>query len=195
MSKASSTEALNYANDLTELHNLTKARINAYNSKIKDSVDTRRRSLTYQVGDMVMVRLRPERYAMEKAHKLHPPVVGPFPIRQVINPNAYDVHTPPEWGISSTVNISDLVAYQGPLHVPSEPGQPHSSTESSSSSPRENDGDHSTPRVEATNDPAIKMDSDVSVRPEPDTGAVETGDWRPRRLAKSTTKPSEYVYF
>ena len=194
-SKAASTEALNYANDLTELHNLTKARITAYNSKIKDSVDTRRRSLTYQVGDMVMVRLRPERYAMEKAHKLHPRAVGPFPIRQVINPNAYDVHIPPEWGISSTVNISDLVAYQGPLHVPYEPGLPHSSTESSSSSPGENDGDHSATRTEATNDPAIKTDSDVSARPEPDTGAVETEDGRPRRLAKSTTKPSEYVYF
>ena len=57
------------------------------------------------------------------------------------------------------------------------------------------DGDHSTPRTETTNDPAIKTDSDVSARPEPETGAVETEDGRPRRLAKSTTKPSEYVYF
>ena len=53
--KASSAEAVNYATDLTEIHHQTKARITAYNGKIKDTVDARRRSLTYQVGDMVMV--------------------------------------------------------------------------------------------------------------------------------------------
>ena len=59
------------------------------------------------------------------------------------------------------------------------------------------DADQSNPNesMEATNDPAIKTDSDVSARSELDTGAVETGDGRPRRLAKPTTKPSEYVYF
>ena len=57
----------------------------------------------------------------------------------------------------------------------------------------ETNGDHSTPRTEATNDHAIKTDSDVSARPEPDTGAVEIEDGRPRCLANSTTNPSEYV--
>ena len=94
--KASSMEAIDYATDLTEIHHQAKERITAYNSKIKGAADARRRPLTYQVGDMVMVRLRPERYAMEKAHKLHPHAAGPFSVRRVINPNAYDVAIPLE---------------------------------------------------------------------------------------------------
>ena len=86
--KASSTEAVNYATNLTEIHHQAKERITAYNSKIKGTLDARRRSLEYQIGDMVMIQLRPERYAMEKAHKLHPRTVGPFSVRRAINPNA-----------------------------------------------------------------------------------------------------------
>ena len=92
--KSYSTEAVNYATTLTEIHQLVKARITAYNAKIKETVDAHRRPMVYQQGDRVMVRLYPERYAMERAHKLHPRAAGPFPIRWVINPNAYDVGIP-----------------------------------------------------------------------------------------------------
>ena len=150
--KATSAEAIDYATDLTEIHHQAKERITAYNTKIKGAADARRRPLTYQVGDMVMVRLRPERYAMEKAHKLHPRTAGPFSVLRVVNPNAYDVAIPPEWGIASNFNIGDLVAYQGPLEVPPEPGLSPYSTESSLFAPAENDGDHS-PRNIAINGP------------------------------------------
>ena len=193
--KASSTDAVNYATDLTEIHLQTKARITAYNSKIKEAVDTHRQTLTYQVGDMVMVRLRPERYAMEKAHKLHPRAAGPFPVRQVINPNAYDIEIPPEWGISSTFNIGDLVAYQGPLEVPTEPGLPPDTTESSSSPPEENDRNRTTWRNETFIDLGPETESEDPATTDPEMGAEEAPNGRPRRPAKPTAKPSEYVYF
>ena len=110
---------------------------------------------------------------MEKAHKLHPRAAGPFSVRRVINPNAYDIDIPPEWGISSTFNIGDLVAYQGPREVPTEPGLPPNSTESSSFSPEENDGDHSTPRNKATNDPEPEKELEVPARSEPEMEAEE----------------------
>ena len=132
---------------------------------------------------------------MEKAHKFHPCAAGPFLVRRVINPNAYDIEIPPEWGISLTFNIGDLVAYQGPLEVPTEPGLPHNSTESSSSSPEENDEDHTTPRNEAINDPGPQTKSEVPARIELEMEAEEAQKGRPRCPAKPTIKPSEYVYF
>ena len=192
--KSTSAEAIDYTTDLIEIHQQTKARITAYNTKIKGAADARRRPLTYQVGDLVMVRLRLERYAMEKAHKLHPRAAGPFSVRRIINPNAYDVEIPSDWGISSTFNIGDLVAYQGPLEVPPEPGLSPCSTESSLSTPAENDGDHSLRDI-AANGPDPITEPGAYVAPESEVEAVEERVGRPRRPAKPTTRPSEYLYF
>ena len=100
-----------------------------------------------------MVRLCPERYATERAHKLHPRATGPYRVRHVINPNAYDIAIPPDWGILLTFNVCDLVPYQGPLKVPCEPGLPPDSSESSLFAPEENDGPHSTACNVTANDP------------------------------------------
>ena len=141
-----------------------------------------------------MVRLRAERYAMEKAHKLHPRAAGPFAVRKVVNPNAYDVEIPSDWGISSTFNIGDLVDYQGPLEVPPEPGLSPYSTESSLSTPAENDGDHSQRDI-TFNGPDPITEPGAYVVPELEVDASEERVGRPRRLAKPTTRPSEYLYF
>ena len=193
--KAASTEAINYATDLTELHHQAKEWITTYNSKIKGTVDARHRYLEYQVGDMVMIRLRLERYVMEKAHKLHPRAAGPFSIRRVFNPKAYDITIPPDWGISSTFNICDLVAYQGPLEVPSEPGLPPNSTESSLFAPVENDGGHTLPTNSLTNGPERITEPETSTRSGQKSEAVEEQKERPRRPTKPTAWPSKYHYF
>ena len=120
-----------------------------------------------------MVRLRSERYATEKAHKLHPRAAGPFEILRVINPNAYVVAIPPEWGISSTFNIYDLVDYHGPLDIPAEPGLPPNSTESSAFVSEENDGDH-TPRGNVEdNDLEPPTDCETTIQIDRGTEAVE----------------------
>ena len=131
---------------------------------------------------------------MEKAQKLHPRAARPFAIRRVVNPNAYDVEIPSDWGISSTFNINDLVAYQGPLEVPPKPGLSPYSTESSLSTPAENDGDHS-PRDIAFNGPDPITEPRAYVAPESEVEEVKERVGRPRRPAKSTTRPSEYLYF
>ena len=169
-----------------------KERIAAYNAKIKGTVDAHRRPRTYQQGDLVMIRLRPQRYAMEKAHKLHPRAAGPFPIRRVINPNAYDVAIPSEWGISSTFNIDDLVAYQGSLDIPPEPGLPPHSTEPSLSAPEENDGDDSPTNDVPTNEPESGAETGPGVGTNEETEEVKERKGRPQRSAKSTSKGSEY---
>ena len=139
---AYSREAFTYANDLTSLHQQVRDRITAYNAKLKTTIDAHRHPRELQEGDTVMIWLRPERYAAEKAHKLHPRAAGPFRIRRKINPNAYDIAIPSDWGISTSFNICDLVPYPGPLVLPTVPCLPPNSTESSFFKPEENDGSH-----------------------------------------------------
>ena len=163
---AYSTEAITFATDLEALHRQVHDRLTTYNNKIKTAADEHHHLREFQEGDMVMVRLRPERYANENAHKLHPHAAGPFQVRGKINPNAYDIAIPTDWRIPSTFNICDLVPYQGRLEVPTAPGRPPDSTESSLLDPGENDGSRS---------PCKGITADVST-------------------AKST-RATEYVYF
>ena len=89
-----STEAITFATDLAALHQQVYDRLTAYNAKIKSTVEEHRHLREFQVGDMVMVRLRPERYANENAHELHPRAAGPFQVRGKISANTYDVAIP-----------------------------------------------------------------------------------------------------
>ena len=185
-----SHEAYAYANDLAELHRHVRERITAYNAKIKTSVDAHRRPCEIQEGSLVMVQLRPERYATEKAHKLHPRADGPFQVRRKINPNAYEIAIPPEWGIPNTFNVCDLIPYLGPLEVPTEPSLPPDSTESSLVDPEENDG----PRAPAT-DITANDDPETPAGIDEDDAIPDKGTTRPRRAAKPTTQLADFVYF
>ena len=206
-----SQEAITYANDLTALHQQVHERISTYNNKIKLSIDGHRRSRAFQEGDMVMIRLHPERYAAEKAHKLHPRAAGPFRIRRKINPNAYDIDIPSDWGIPSTFNICDIIPYPGPLIVPIELGLPSNSSEPSLFEPEENDGPHVPATGITTNVSKMTAAGNNTEAAEegittPESTATAAGAQagesppegragRPRRSTKPTTCSTEFVYF
>ena len=208
---AYSREAITYANDLTALHQQVHERIAAYNAKIKISVDAHRRSREFQEGDLVMIQLQPERYAGEKVHKLHPRAAGPFRIRRKINPNAYDVAIPSDWGIPTSFNIYDLVPYPGPLAVPTEPGLPPNSSEPSFLEPEENDGSHVPAEGITTSDlkaatagtNAEALEKGVTTYdPTSTTAGAEAAEQPsggraecPRRSAKPTARSTDFVYF
>ena len=59
---------------------------------------------------------------------------------------------------------------------------------------RENDGDHSLRDI-AANGPDPIIEPGAYVAPESEVEAVEERVGRPRRPAKPTTRPSEYLYF
>ena len=61
-----------------------------------------------------MIQISPERFPPEAIKKLTAHSADPFKILKKINPNAYIIDLPPKFGINSTFNISDLVAYKGP---------------------------------------------------------------------------------
>ena len=91
------------------------------NTDYKASADLHRRLRSFNVGDYVMVRMRPERFPPGTVKKLHARSAGPFKIIKKINSNAYVVDLPPDFGISCTFNVEDLVPYRGTFDTPSDP--------------------------------------------------------------------------
>jgi len=65
-----------------------------------------------------MIQIRPERFLPRAIKKLTARSAGPFKILKKINPNAYVIDLPLDFGISSAFNILDLVAYKGSLFNP-----------------------------------------------------------------------------
>ena len=111
-------------NLVSNLHLDISQRIKQSNQTYQDLANSRRRTKEFTEGDHVMVRLRPERFPPGTLKKLHARGAGPFKIIKRVGPNVYVLELPPELGISSTFNISDLVEYKEPAMIPCEPFEP-----------------------------------------------------------------------
>ena len=64
-----------------------------------------------------MIRIRPKRFPSGTAKKLQARSAGPFKILKQMGPNAYVIDLPHDYGISSSFNIEDLVAYKSPTII------------------------------------------------------------------------------
>ena len=119
-----SEDGVAFAQHVSELHAYIHDRITQQNAAYKQAADLHRRHRSFEVGDQVMVRLRPERYSPGTATKLHARSAGPFRVLSRVGENAYVVGIPPSWGISSTFNVADLATYSAlpPHDQPSDPG-------------------------------------------------------------------------
>ncbi|KAI0493304.1 hypothetical protein KFK09_027580 [Dendrobium nobile] len=84
------------------------------NDTYKQLADSRRREKIFNPGDLVMVRLRRERFQPGTYSKLSPRKIGPVPILQRINDNAYIVDLPPNFLTPATFNVSDIYAFKSP---------------------------------------------------------------------------------
>jgi len=68
-----------------------------------------------------MIWIRPELFSSGANRKLHARSAGPFKVLQRVGPNACVLDLPHDFGINSTFNIDDLVAYHKPLSIQNEP--------------------------------------------------------------------------
>jgi hypothetical protein len=110
-----------FARHVHDLHKDISNRIHSSNTRYKVQADSRRRHLEFAVGDYVMIRIRPERFPSGTVKKLQARSAGPFKVLKRIGSNAYVIELPSDYGISSTFNIEDLIAYKGPATIPDDP--------------------------------------------------------------------------
>jgi hypothetical protein len=99
--------AENYSDLFKEVHDV----LEASNQKYKQLAEKKRRPMSFDVGDQVMVYLRKERLPAGVHGKLMQRRYVPFSILKKINDNAYVVDLPREMNISNTFNMADLSLY------------------------------------------------------------------------------------
>ena len=119
-----SASALSMAEHIRSLHSDIRRRIEISNEHYKELADAHRRPREFQEGDHVMIRVRPERFPSGVVKKLQARGAGPFRVLKRVGSNAYVIDLPDDYGISSTFNVADLVAYRDPAAIPRELFEP-----------------------------------------------------------------------
>ena len=107
-------EGIAFGEYVRNMHHDIHSRIILHSEKHEVAAELGRYSAHFTEVDLVMVRLRPERYsprvATTKARS-----AGPFPVVRAIGEKAYVVGIPRDWGMSPTFSVNDLVWYHPTL--------------------------------------------------------------------------------
>jgi hypothetical protein len=99
---------------ILKLHEATKYNIERMNVKYKVAGDRGRKHVVFEVGDLVGLHLRKDRFLDLRKSKLMPHADGPFKVIEKISDNTYKLELPADFGtIIPTFNIADLKPYFG----------------------------------------------------------------------------------
>ncbi|XP_076912514.1 uncharacterized protein LOC143570856 [Bidens hawaiensis] len=85
---------------------------------MKNQANAKRRELLFQVGDQVILKIQPYRQkslAKSRCEKLSPRFFGPYPIKRIIGPVAYELELPPDARIHPVFHVSMLKPARGQL--------------------------------------------------------------------------------
>ncbi|PKU74262.1 hypothetical protein MA16_Dca003465 [Dendrobium catenatum] len=116
--QCNSKPAAEFAEQFSQMIQEVRQKLEESNLKYKEAADKHRKKREFKVGDLVMIRVRRERFGHGSYSKLSPRKIGPFSILRQINPNTYVVDLPNHYNTSNTFNISDLSAYHPPDAAP-----------------------------------------------------------------------------
>jgi len=107
-----SDSASSFGSHVHDLHKEVMDKIVQSNANYKLRANVRKRLKISNVGDYVMVLIRPKWFPLGIFKKLHAHSAGPFQILKKLYDNAYVIDLPQDFGVNSTFNIEDLVDYK-----------------------------------------------------------------------------------
>ena len=88
-----------------------KARLQQSNTSYKIKADSRRREKNYELGYLVLVYLKRDKFPKGEYNKLKMKKIGPYKILRKFSANAYELEMPTGVGISPIFNVVDLYPY------------------------------------------------------------------------------------
>ncbi|KAG7568203.1 Ribonuclease H-like superfamily [Arabidopsis thaliana x Arabidopsis arenosa] len=105
--------ALEFVDDLLQVHSQAKANLEASSVKYKAVADVKRRELLFEPGDLVWVVLTKDRLPLREYNKLKSRKIGPVEVLERINANAYRVQLPDHLKTSNVFNVKYLSPFRG----------------------------------------------------------------------------------
>jgi hypothetical protein len=107
-----STSAEDFAEGMKVFHSRIKERLQSLSEEYKCREDQHKRELQFEVGDLILVHLRKERFPRGTHTKLKMKNIGPCKVIRKFGTNAYEIELPDGVGISPIFNVTDLYPYR-----------------------------------------------------------------------------------
>ena len=107
-----SEPAENFAKHINDLHAEIRRKIYLSTEEYKLTIDVHRRSKEFNIGDYVIVHIRPKRIQKTFSKKLYARAMGPYSIICKLGFNAYLLNWPIDIDINLVFNIKELLPYR-----------------------------------------------------------------------------------
>ena len=102
------------ATHLKKVHEDTRNTIERQVQCLASKLDFNKHPMVFNIGDLVWLHLRKDRFPQERKSKLRPRADGPFKVLARYNNNAYKIDLPRDkYNVSDIFNVKDLSPYHG----------------------------------------------------------------------------------
>jgi len=103
--------------EIKHLHEQVKLKIEKSNAYYQAQANKHKRTVVFQLRDLVWIHLRKEPFPSKRKSKLMPREDGPFELLERVNDIAYKVNFPRDYGVLATLNVADLSPYLEDDHL------------------------------------------------------------------------------
>ena len=96
------------------MHEDTRHTIERQVQRLATKLNVNKHPMIFNIGDLVWIHLRKDRFPNERKSKLLPQADGPFKVLARYNNNAYKIDLPRDkYNVSNIFNVTDLAPYHG----------------------------------------------------------------------------------